>query len=79
MTLTGTGKGSLEFENVGHWRSIEDITDGLKGATIEAGVEDTNTWEFRGQLNLDDPEARAAALNWLASTTSPASSTRRES
>ena len=72
MTLTGTGKGSLEFENVGHWRSIEDITDGLKGATIEAGVEDTNTWEFRGQLNLDDPEARAAALNWLASTTSPA-------
>ena len=71
MRLTGTGEGSLEFQNVANWKSLEDITDGLKGVTLEAGLEETRAWEFQGQLNLDDPATRAAALNWLAAALSP--------
>jgi hypothetical protein len=67
LTLTGRGTGSLQFENVANWKSLDDVTDGLRNITISATEKDTHTWEFQGQLQLaNDPEARAAAMAWLA-------------
>lgn len=68
LSLTGTAQGRGELPDfVATWKSLEDVSDGLRSVGLDVENQGTRTWELQGTLDLaDDPEAQATALSWLA-------------